>query len=132
MAKVAKTIHTPKTIGACADLIYKIREQRKKAQKVIDDFDAQEAVIREHIINTLPKSDTTGVAGKVARVMVITKTVCQVENWDKFYAYIKKTGAFELMQRRVSDGSVKERWDQKKNVPGVKPFLVPTLSVNKL
>lgn len=132
MGKTAKTVAIPKTIGACADLIYKIREQRKKAQKVIDEFDAQEAIIREHIINTLPKSDTTGVSGKIAKVAVVTKTVCQVENWDKFYAYIKKTGAFELMQRRVSDGAVKERWDQKKKVPGVTPFLVPTLSVNKL
>ena len=132
MAKITKSIPIPKTIGACADLIYKIREQRKKAQKVVDEFDAQEAVIREHIINTLPKSDTTGVAGKVARVMVTTKTVCQVDDWDKLYAHIKKTGAFELMQRRVSDSSVKERWDQKKAVPGVKPLLVPTLSVNKL
>lgn len=132
MDKKTKTFPIPKTIGACADLIFTLRQDRLKAQATVDAIEQHESVIREHIINTLPKSNTTGVAGKLARVTVVPKVVCQVEDWLKLYAYIKKTNAFGLLQRRVSEAPIKELWDDKKTVPGVKPFQAVTLSVNKL
>lgn len=132
MAKKHKPYPIPKTIGACADLIFTLRQDRAKAQAVVDAIEQHEGIIREYIINTLPKSNTTGVAGKLARVTVVPKVVCQVENWNKFYAYIKKKNAFRLLQRRVSEAPIKELWDDKKVVPGVKPFKAVTLSVNKL
>lgn len=122
----------PKTLGACADTLYTLREERRKAQRAVDEIEACEALVREHIIQTLPKSETTGVSGKLARVSVVSKTVCQVVDWTKFYAFIKKHNAWELLQRRVSEAPVKERWDDQKKVDGVEPLLVPTLSLNKL
>jgi hypothetical protein len=127
----AKPIKLPKTMGTCADLLYKTREERLAAQKVVDDLQKQESAIREHIINNLPKSDT-GASGKLARVTVVIKQVPQVKDWDKFYAHVKKTGQFELMQRRVSDGAVRERWDNGKQIPGVEPFGVVSVSINKV
>jgi len=132
MAKKPTTVKLPKTIGACADLIYKLREDKRKAQAVVDAIEANEGVVREHIIQTLPKSETTGVAGKFARVTVVPKVICQVTDWKKLYAHIKKTGSFDFLQRRVSEAAVKERWDQRKKVPGVGSMSVPTLSVTKL
>ena len=128
---VAKPIKLPKTMGACADLLYETREARLAAQKVVDELAKTEAAVREHIINNLPKSDT-GASGKKARISVVTKQVPQVKDWDKFYAHVKKTGQFELMQRRVSDGAVRERWDNGKQVPGVEPFGVVSVSINKV
>lgn len=118
-------------MGACADLLYTAREERLKAQKVVDELAKREAAIREHIINNLPKSDT-GASGKLARVSVVTKQVPQVKDWDEFYKHVKKTGQFDLMQRRVSDTAVKERWENGKVVPGVEAFGVVSVSINKL
>jgi hypothetical protein len=118
-------------MGACADLLYSTREQRLLAQRIVDDLAKRESAIREHIINTLPKTDT-GASGKLARVSVITKQVPQVHDWDKFYAYVKKTGQFELMQRRLSDTAIRERWDNGRQIPGVEPFGVVSVSINKV
>lgn len=128
----AKTYKFPKTMAACADQYYLLRERRLAEQKKVDAIEAEEKAIKEHIINTLPKSEASGVAGKVARVTVVKKVVAQVKDWDKFFKYIKKTGEFDLMQRRVSDSAVQERWEAGKTVAGVESFNALTLSVNKL
>lgn len=127
-----KKIKLPKTMGACADLLYATRQLRLDAQKKIGELEATESALKEHIINTLPKSDSSGVAGKLARVSVETKIVPKVEDWDKLYAHVLKTKNFNLLQRQVSRGVVEEIWQNKKQVPGVKPFNAITVSVNKL
>ena len=71
----AAPVKFPKTLGACADRVYELRAKRLAAQKDVDAIEAEEKALKEHIINTLPKSETTGVAGKVARVTVVTKQV---------------------------------------------------------
>lgn len=131
MAKKEPVLKLPKSLGACADLLYQTREKRLTMQKELDKVAKDEAAIREHIINNLPKSDT-GASGKLARVSVVTKQVPQVKDWDKFYAFVKKTGQFDLMQRRLSDGAIKERWENGKAVPGVEPFGAVSVSLNKL
>lgn len=126
------TYKFPKTLGACADRVYELRRKRLEMQKEVDAVEAEEKALREHIINTLPKSEATGAAGKLARVTVVTKSVPQVTDWGKFYAYVKKTGQFDLMSRRLSDTAVKERWEAGKEVPGVTHFNAVTLSINKV
>jgi hypothetical protein len=126
------TFKFPKTLGACADHVYTLRQERLAAQKVVDALEEEEKALREHIINTLPKSEATGAAGKLARVTVITKEVPQVKDWDKFYAYVKKNNAWDLMQRRLSAAAVTERWEAGKEVAGVEPFKAVTLSINKV
>lgn len=121
----------PKTMGACADKLFETKARRLAMQKEVDAIEDEEKALKEHIINTLPKSDT-GAAGKLARVTVVNKTLAQVTDWPAFYAYIKKTNQFDLMQRRVSDTAVFERWDNKKEVPGVGKMTVTSVSLNKI
>lgn len=122
----------PPKMGACADRLYELREARLAKQKEADAIEAEEKALKEHIIQTLPKSESSGVAGKVARVTVVSKDVPRVEDWDKLYKYVKKTGAFELLQRRLSDAAVQERWEAGKEIPGVGTFGVVTVSINKV
>lgn len=128
----AKKPAFPKTLGACADKVYELRLMRLDAQKVVDAIETEEKELKEHIINTLPKSETTGVAGKLARVTVVTKQVPQVKDWDSFYKHVKKTGDFDLLQRSLGKAAVEARWEAGKKVPGVKAFTAVTLSINKV
>jgi hypothetical protein len=122
----------PKTLGACADRLYELRQQRLEWQKKVDALEAEEKALKEHIIRNLPKSEATGVAGKLARVTVVTKEVPQVKDWDAFYKFVKKTGSFDLMQRRLTEAAVKERWEAGEEIPGVERFQVVTVSINKV
>lgn len=129
MAKL-KELKIPASWGACADLYYKLREQRLAMQREVDDVEAQEKQLRDHIIANLPKSEG-GAIGKTAKIKLDTKEIPRVEDWDAFYKYVKRTGHFDLMQRRLADGAVKERWENGKPVPGVTKFTAVTISCTK-
>lgn len=122
----------PKTLGACADLLFTIRKQRLELQRHIDLLTAKESELKAHIIGSLPDEDASGVSGMVARVTITTKSVAQVKDWEKFYEFVQTTGEFDLMQKRVSDAAVKERWEAGDSVPGVEPYSFKTLSINKV
>ncbi len=122
----------PKTMGSCADRLYELRQKRLEMQKEVDAVAAEETALKNYIIETLPKSEASGVAGKLARVTVVTKTIPQVKDWDAFYKYVKKTGQFDLMQRRITDSAIKERWEAGKEIPGVEHFNAVSVSINKV
>jgi hypothetical protein len=130
MAK-AKKKALPKTMGACADALFTIRNNRLAAQKQVDAMQAEENELKEYIINTLPVSDT-GAAGKLARVTVSTKTIPQVKDWEAFWKGFDKKKDIDLLQRRLNDEAVKERWDNGKKVPGVETFQTKKVSINKV
>lgn len=124
----------PASLAACADLLYKLRQERLAADKVAAELKSRETMLVEHLIATLPKSSATGISGKVATAKIELKTTVSVNDWDKLYAYIvknQKKGAFALMQRRVSVGAVEEIWNTGKAVPGCEPFRIPTISLTK-
>ena len=122
----------PEKLGACADLLYKTQQERYALQHKVDAPKELETALSEKIIRELPKSEATGVAGKRARATVRTKEVPQVADWPALYAYITKTKSFDLLQKRVADKSIAERWDAGKNVPGVTKFTKVTVSITKV
>jgi hypothetical protein len=122
----------PKKLAACADRYYTLKQKRLAMQKEVDALEEEEKALKDHLINNLPKAEATGVAGQLCRVSVVTKSVPQVQDWETFYKYIKRTGDFSLLHKRVSTEAVQERWDAGKAVPGVTAFNAVTLSVNKV
>jgi hypothetical protein len=131
------TSKLPKTLAAAADELFDIRAARLAKQKEVDALAARESELSEHLINSLPKSEATGVAGKLCRVSVTSKTVVSVTDWDAYYGYIaanakKNPGVWSLLQKRVSEAAVKEMWDAGKAVPGVERMHVPRLSISKV
>jgi len=127
-----KPYQVPKRLGAAVDALYTTRQTRLAIQAQVQKLAEREALLREHLIATLPKSDATGAAGKLARASITSKRVPQVEDWDKLYEHVRKTRDFSLLQRRLADAAVTERWDAGKEVPGVGHFTAIGVSVNKL
>ena len=127
-----KEFKMPGTLAQVADLLYKTREKRLKVQKDAVVLEDQEKQMRAHLIDNLPKSEATGVSGKIANAKIVTKTEPTVEDWDALYKYISRTKSFDMLQRRLSGEAVKERWAAKKVIPGVGTFNVVTVSVTKV
>lgn len=122
----------PKTLGACADLLFELRNKRLAGQKAVDAVEADEKALKAHIIDTLPKSKASGIAGKLARVTVVTKVVPQIKNWDEFTNYVQATSQFDLMQHRLTASAIEERWENGVDIPGVERFNVVSVSINKV
>lgn len=132
MPKSEGEFSPPNTLAACADLLYATRERRLKLSKQVDELEAQEGKLKNHLIMELPKVSATGVSGKVARVSLESKEVVKAEHWDEVYAYILKNNAFELLQRRLNEVAIKEHWEAGKPVPGVTKFPVTVVSLGKI
>lgn len=126
----------PKTMGACADLLFNVREKRLAADKVAAELKAEEIRIQNHIIDNLSKRDETGAAGKHHRVQVKRKRKWRInpENWDKFYAWCAKNKRFDFLQKRISDQAFADHYEQArpKAIPGAEPFDYVTVSLTKV
>jgi hypothetical protein len=68
----------------------------------------------------------------MARVQITESVVPNLEDPVKFYAFLKKTGDFELLNRALNRAAVNERWAARKQVPGVGKFHVKKVSCTKL
>ena len=113
----------PKAMGACADKLYQLRQKRLDMQKLVDGIADEEKALKAHIINTLPKSEASGVAGKVARVTVVTKEEPIVKDEEAFRKYLNRTKRFDLAYKlRPSATAIRDLWDEGKEVPGVDHF----------
>lgn len=135
MATAAKPVNyklPTKITGALSDRLYEVRARRLALQKEVDALAAEEAAIKEHFINLLPKSETSGIAGKLCRVTVVNKTRPSVVDEDAFHKYVIKNKAWDLVPKSVNSAAVNERWDAGKEIPGIEAFNYPYVSINKV
>lgn len=122
----------PKTLGACADELYRVRQERAQLERQAAALQQREGQLRNHLIEKLPKSDAAGIAGHVARATVYSDPVPVLEDEKKFYAHLRKTGDFSLLQKRLATAAIEERWAAKQVVPGIGRFNAVKVSVEKL
>lgn len=121
----------PKKIGDCIDMVFDAYQARRAKQKEIDALEQEEKRVKEHIINTFKKADIDGARGERGSVSLSEKDVPKVEDWDQFYAHIKKTGDFDLLQRRPGEAACQERWQDGKEIPGVSKFHKVDVKLNE-
>ena len=123
----------PKTLGACVDLYKKVDGVVKMMQKDTDEVKSRRREIEDHLIQKIGELEgTTGVAGETYRAQVVTKPAASVRDWDSLYGYIMENQRFDLLNKSVSQSSVKEMWENQEDVPGVERVNRVTLSVRKL
>lgn len=123
-------------VGAVADLLGEIRLVAKMVPNLNAPFgdilDPTIKTLEDHFVNTLAVGESSGVQGMRSRVQVTESIIPTVDNWPKFYEHIRKTKSFDLLNRAVNRAAVGERWDAKKQVPGVGKFHAKKVSVTKL
>jgi hypothetical protein len=140
----------PKSLGACVDLYYDTRQKRLAVGKQADEIKVTETFIANHIINNVPKGDS-GAIGARYKGVVKNDIIFQIDSWEDFYAWIKKTGHFEVLNRAINQAALAEHIDAlnekldaanaklvdpkarkpRKMLPGVKTFTAVKLSVTK-
>ena len=130
---MAKKFRMPKSLATCADKLFEIQLKRYELQQQVEDIKKIETQLREYLISRLPKNDSTGIQGKIALAYVEDIEKPKVSSWPKFYAWVSKNKAFDLLQRRISDTAVRDRMMlvRGKKIPGVKMESIPVLRVGK-
>lgn len=130
--KQAVSRKIPATLGEAADLLYRVRAEKSEAENVVKEINTFKRELENYIIDNLPKSNASGISGTIAKVRVYTDDVPTVDDWDKFYKYVSRKKAFELMQRRLAVVAIRERQANGEKLPGVGTFRVVKVSVTKL
>lgn len=129
---VSKAFKLPKTLAQCADLAYNLREERLGVQRDATEIGKRETMVKEHLIQNLPKSQASGVSGSTANAKIDKKEIPTIEDKKKLIAHVKKSGDWDLLTIGLNTAAVEARWDQKKKVPGVGKFEVIKVSLTKV
>lgn len=128
-------MNIPKTMGACADKLYKLREKRYELGRQIKEIEEEESVIKKYVIDNLSKQESNGVSGKVANVRIKVEDVPTVEDWEAFYKYITRTKSFDMLQKRINVKAIRERIEDKKDFAkkaGIGSYTNVSVSITKL
>ena len=130
-AKPPKKV-TMKMLAKTVDQLYEVKQQRLRDQKAVDKLQTLETELTNFLIDNLPVSDASGVAGLTARAQILPCSTPQVKDWDEFYRYLAKKKTFGLLQKRLSAAAIEELWEDGKVVPGVGTFNYKKVSLTKI
>lgn len=131
MAKAKKPL--PKTLGACADELYRLKnEEKPKLQKQLDALDARRKELEAHLVDQLDASDATGVRGQLVNASIVTERLHTAKDWPAIWKYIGRTKQWQLLQRRLNSKAINELEEAGKKVPGTEPFNKKKVSLTKV
>lgn len=122
----------PLTLGAAADKVWQLREEKRALDKQVTAIETQIKELTETIFGMCDEQDTRKAEGKKASISINYTEVGNVTDWDTFWPWVAKTKNFHLVQKRVSDPGLREQWELGKKTPGVEPFTKRSLSINSL
>lgn len=124
------------SLGKQIDKLAKLRQDKVGLDAKVKDVEAQINALKAEILESLQSSGMQKASSKTLTVSVKQDVVPEVTDWDAFYAFIKKSNNFHLLQRRVSSPAWRELHEQlaakKKEVPGTTPFVKVDLSITTL
>lgn len=124
------------TVGANIDAMWALREQKRKLEAEIKVVAEKLEVFEEGLMAKLEAEGMAKATGTAATVSISESIVATVEGgdegWKLFYAYIKKTGYFHLLHKRISDEPYRELLRAGKKIPGLQPFTKKRLNLRAL
>ena len=128
----AKKLVIPASVGAAIDALNTLRDKRKAIEATAAAVKAQETAFEDAIFQKFKKADLEGARGKRAQASIERVDVPTLEDPATFYKFLKRTGQFDLLQQRIAVTAVRERWSDKKIVPGIGHFHKIRLHLSKV
>lgn len=114
------------------DSYWRKREERLALKKEVDKLEEEEKQLKEELIKQMHQQSLTAAGGKLCKYELKEEEEPNVADWQEFYAYVRKTGEFDLLYRRLNPAAVKERLKDNVQVPGVGWFPVEKLSYSRI
>src|SRR2546429_1246917 len=91
----------PKTPGECADLLWQLREVKRRMESEVAAVAKQLHELEAHALEVLHGAKTKTAKGEVGQVSVRVSLVPSVKDWDAVYAWVVKKKALDLFERRL-------------------------------
>ena len=97
-----------------------IRNSLKALQETERDLKRTKNDLESRIIANLERQGIDRVGNGSCTVSIKKETVPTVEDWDTVQKYIRETGRFELLHKRMSAAAFREILQMELGVPGVR------------
>lgn len=121
--------HTPAELAALAQNLWKaqqkLKAQQAKCQPLKEAADALELELQ----NALLAANLEQVASTNATVALKRTEFAEITDDKKFFAYVAKHKAWDLVRKQANVGACRERWDDGKTIAGVQKGSRVSLSV---
>lgn len=119
------------SLGQLIDALFDLREIKRGYEAKADELAEVIRVKEAGIMAELEAQGLDKATGRKAHVGINESIVPQIENWDLFYAFIRRNNAFELLERRAAAGAYREHAAARrdKTVPGAVPYVKRKLSL---
>jgi hypothetical protein len=116
-------------LGTKVNQFLRLKKKISEKQKEVDDMKVQASQMQKELITALEDSGTERMDSALGSVTLKQDTVCHVTNWPKFYGYIKKNNAFELLQKRVGQSAYTEYLEAGERIPGTEKMNKKKLTI---
>jgi hypothetical protein len=137
----------PANLGRAVDLYHDVRELRLLMEAEVKEVRLRESELKLHIINNLPR-DSAGAMGMRYKAKRSVKAIFKfagakvdeneaevsgTSGWQQLTNWIRQTGNFQFLQKRIGEGAVQE-WIDAGNAlpPGIEKFDLVDISVTKV
>lgn len=120
------------------DLITKrqfIKDERATLSKRDSELAQELGELDLQLLDALDAQGTTSTAiisgSDRISVSVAEQTVPAVKDWEAVYAYVERTGRFQLFERRMSSAAFRELLALEGAIPGTEPFTKRTINMQR-
>jgi len=120
------------TLGSLIDRLEAIREEKRLLAEKEKEVNARFKDLEAMVLERLDKEGMEKATGRKASVSRSHTVVGTLQDWEALTKFIKRTGNFQLFQRRISDPAFRELLESKGSVPGVEAFTKVTLNLRSL
>ena len=125
-------IQRPQTLGSMIDALNDAREEKRQLNEQLKTIKAAYDILEAQIIERLDSEESRKAEGRKAGVSITEVIVGNIEDYDALCRFVKRTGNFQLFQRRISDPAFRELMELKGVVPGLVPFTKRNLNLRSL
>ena len=106
------------------------RTQRLAKEKEAELIKEVEDRIKDSIIQKFNEQGLKAMGADNGIVKMSSTKEPKANDWPAIYEYIRETGSFELLHRRLANLAIKERWEAGESIPGIGDTTVYKLSVS--
>ena len=119
------------TVGILIDRLYQQDLAIRKVEKALRDEKAKREEIQNSLLDSMNANKLHGARGRLATAFVSEQKHPKIVSYQKFWGYVVKHQAYDLLQKRVASTAYYDRRENGERVPGVKTFRQTKISVRK-
>jgi hypothetical protein len=117
-------------VGELIDRLWAIREDMRALDKQKNELEIAYDALEDKIKHGLDAQKLDKGTGSRATASIVESQVPHLDDWDEFIAYCRKTGNFQLLERRVAVKAWREIVEKTKRPPrGTSTFVKRKLNL---